>query len=142
MQLYQDKVDSPKYNAQHNLFGRTHYVDDNTLRAFKARILSTHITDGGLLFAMVESCSGDYDHTFRVFRPVVFDVFGNVIYRPNIDESFKTRKAATKTMWEYLNTLDAVKITKEAIKREKAQHKREMDYLIKDIKKLQANGYV
>jgi hypothetical protein len=126
MQLYQDRVHDPKFNAQQNLSGRTHYVDDDTLRAFKSRILSTHITDGGLLFSIVESCQGDYEGTFRVFRPVIFNIFGEVVYKPSIDESFKTRKAATEAMWDHINDLNAVSVTKEGIKRAQSQHKREM----------------
>lgn len=35
-ELYREQGNNPKYHAQRNLQGRTHYVDDDTLRFHKA----------------------------------------------------------------------------------------------------------
>lgn len=134
--LYTDQYSDPKTNAQRNLSGRTHYVDDNTLRYHKSRILETYITDGGLLFAIIESCSSDFENRSRVFRPVIFDVFGNVVDRPQLSDGYKTRKQAVSAMWDSLNALDAIKLTEAAIERYMSNCAREVEYLRDGIAKL------
>lgn len=115
MNLYTSKSSYPKAEAQRNLEGRTHYADDDTLRFHRARILSTAITDGGLLFALVESYAVGPDNRQRAFRPVIFDVFGNVKSRPFFEDGFKTSKQAVSSMWDILNSLDAFDVTEEGI---------------------------
>ena len=124
--LYQDHSYDPTNNAERNLIGRTHYVDPDTRRYFKSRILSTTIAADGLLFALVESCSGDYDHKTRIFRPVVFDVFGDVIHRPDKDASFKSSKQARKALRDVLSGIDALVVTELAIQRQEANYTREI----------------
>ncbi len=76
----------PKTDAQRNLSGRTHYVDDATLRYFKARILSTSTLFDGAFFMIRESTSLDHKHSERGQRIVVFDLFGDVVFRPDMSE--------------------------------------------------------
>jgi len=102
---YTDKSSDPKRNAQENLDGRTHYADEETLKYFKARIVSAHADQNGLFFKMVESLSLDYDHTRRGFRVVVFDLFGYVVYRPSFDECTSTQAAAVK-LWMKADKID------------------------------------
>lgn len=117
MKLFRNESNNAKWNAQRNLQGLTHYVDDDTLRFHRSRIVSTHITDNGLLFALVESCAKDMNNTSRGFRFVIFDTFGNVIERNKLEEMWSTSRAATKAMWAALNSIDALKVTSEAIDR-------------------------
>lgn len=119
-QKFEHRGGSPLYNAQYNLSGRTHYVDDGSLRFHKSRILACHVTDDGLLLALLESVSLDWDNSRRGFRGVVFDTFGHVVSTVELERCFSTRKAATKDMWERLNGLDAKAITREAIERAKS----------------------
>lgn len=126
MKLFRNESNNAKWNAQRNLQGLTHYVDDDTLRFHKSRIISTHITDSGLLFALVESCAKDFENRSRGFRYVIFDTFGNVIERPELDEMWSTSTAAVKAMWQQLNTIDAVKITSDAIDKAEAHHAMEI----------------
>lgn len=86
----------PKYNAQRNLRGKTHYVDDDTLRFHKSRVLSARNLHNGLLFRIVTSDALDMHNTRRGFRAVVFDVFGTTIDRPKLDEASNTSNAAIK----------------------------------------------
>lgn len=67
--------------AQANLQGRTHYVEDGTLRFFHSRILSARAVHMGAAFLIVESCAANYDNTSRKTRFVLFDVDGHVIHR-------------------------------------------------------------
>jgi len=115
MKRFERRDSEPKFDAQENLDGLTHYVDDDTLRYHKSRILSTHILDDGLLFALIESCALDMHNTSRGFRYVIFDVTGTVIGRLTLQETFKTRRQAEKAMWTYVDTLDAKTITRKAI---------------------------
>lgn len=85
-----------KWNAQRNLSGKTHYVDDDTLRWHKSRVLSSGNHAGGLLFRLVCSDAMDMHNTRRGFRVVWFDVFGTCVTRPDLDECKATRKAAEK----------------------------------------------
>jgi hypothetical protein len=129
MQLYQNKSSYPKPNAQENLIGRTHYVDDDTLRFHHSRILSSHVLYEGLLFAIITSDAMDYENKTRGFRYVIFDLFGTVIDRTKLEEMFKTRNQASKAMWAMINTLDARAITLAGIENAERWHKIEMDEL-------------
>lgn len=116
--LYECKSDNATNNAQRNLSGKSHYVDPDTLRYHKSRIQSCHVTDNGLLLAIVESCAADMDNRKRVFRHVIFDVLGSVLSRPDFEASCSTSKAATKAMWAALNAIDARQVTLDACKRD------------------------
>tara|TARA_R110000787_G_C13314996_1_gene435868 strand:+ start:365 stop:886 length:522 start_codon:yes stop_codon:yes gene_type:complete len=85
-----------KYNAQRNLQGRSHYATDETLRFHHSRILNSNAILDGLFFKIVESVALDMHNTKRGFRVVVFDLFGNTVERKDLDQSFKTKKAAEK----------------------------------------------
>ena len=113
--LYQDRDVKPKWNAQHNLAGRTHYVDDETLRWHKSRVLSARAIANGLLFTIVTSDALDMHNTKRGFRYVIFDLFGTVVSRVDLEHAFTSSERATKAMWTALNEIDAVELTLKAI---------------------------
>jgi len=141
--LYRTESHVPRNNAQRNLAGRTHYVDDATLRFHKSRIISARPTDGGLLFAIVTSDAKDMNNTQRGFRYVIFDLFGSVVERnpAQVDmEWFRTSVQAEKAMWSAVNAMDAVVITQEGINRAERAHASEMDLVRKDVKRLQESG--
>lgn len=131
--LYRDESSDPKSNAQRNLCGRTHYVDDDTLRWHKSRVLLTTVADNGLLFAIVTSDALDMNNTKRGFRFVIFDVFGRVVERPKLGEAITTRKACERKLFEVLNGLDAKDITHKAIESARRYHTMEMDDLAKKV---------
>lgn len=128
MKLYRNESGDAKTNAQRNLMGRTHYVDDETLRWHKSRVMSARVVDNGLLFAIVTSDARDMDNTQRGFRYVIFDIFGTVIERnpSNIDaEWFRTSDKASKAMWAALNGIDAKALTLAAIEKARVEYERE-----------------
>lgn len=127
MDKFRNESGNPRLNAQRNLEGRTHYVDEKTMRYFRSRILKTSISADGLLFGMVESVSLNPDHTQRGFRAVVFDVFGTVIHRASLDECHKTRTPAEKDLRRIFDATDAVAHTLEAVESKKRMYAREMD---------------
>lgn len=129
MELYRNHSSYAKPNAQRNLCGRTHYVDDDTLRWHKSRVISSRVVDNGLLFAIVTSDALAMDNSKRGFRYVIFDLFGDVISRVNLDNAYRTSEQATKAMWAVLNGIDAKEITREAISRAQQHFTSEMEQL-------------
>lgn len=123
--LFQDRRNDPKARAQDALEGRTHYVDDSTLRYFHARILSSGCTCSDTLFYIVESAALNPDNRSRGFRGVVFDVFGTVVYRPCIDESYHTSVAARKAMYRWIDQFDLAGHYADVFKRRAARLARE-----------------
>jgi hypothetical protein len=134
--LYRSESSNPKWNAQRNLNGRTHYVDDDTLRFHKSRILSARHTDNGLLFAIVESMALDMHNTKRGYRYVIFDLFGSTIDRPKLEDSYRTSRQATAAMWAALNAIDAKAITLAAIDQQAKNHIREIADLTKLVQSI------
>lgn len=138
MELYKNEysASNPTSTAQRCLMGRTHYVDPDTLRFHKAKVLSTHICDYGLIFALVESCAADMNNTRRGFRYAIFDIFGTMIDRPQLKDIFSSRKYAERAMWAVINGLDAKQITTDAIDRAERQYADEMKRLRETLAKL------
>lgn len=129
MDLFENRPSlGTKRNAQHNLAGRTHYVDDDSLRFHYSRILSCHVTDNGLLFGLVESVALDPNNTRRGYRPVIFDIAGRVVNeRPSLDTCFKSKAQAEKAMWEDFNRLDAKALAVAAVDNWERQNAREAE---------------
>jgi hypothetical protein len=84
---------NPKASAQYELSGRTHYVDDDTLRFFAGKILSARPTHDRLFYRIIESCKAGFEDYRRVYRVTYFDVFGQVVSER---DTYNSRKAAEK----------------------------------------------
>jgi hypothetical protein len=116
--LYADRYSDPTSAAEDQLGGRTHYADPATRRYFRSRILSAYPVMNGLFFRIVESLSADHNHTRRVFRVCLFDVWGTTVYRPDLDDSFPNRAAAERAFknWEGINPAEyyAVRLEEKA----------------------------
>jgi len=117
----------PKSNAQRNLRGKTHYVDDETLRFHKSRVLSSVNMHDGLLFRIVTSDALDMHNTRRGFRAVVFDVFGTVIERPKLEDASSTKAQAFKR--SEAMEIDLVAHYKAALSSQAVWKQREIDEL-------------
>lgn len=109
--LYQSKTHYPKENAQRNMAGRSHYVDDDTLRFFHSRVLETFVIDGGLAFAIIESYRPEWGSLARRRRGVAWDIFGNELYRPEMNAGFITTLSARNDLFKALDNLDIARIT-------------------------------
>lgn len=132
--LYAQHGSYPLPNAQRNLCDRTHYVDDDTLRGFRSRILAAHVTHGGLLFSILESVATNWERTQRGFRFVTFDLFGNVVNdRTAVDQCWRTKEPARKAMWAFLNTIDAKAVNRQALLRHHNAYTSAMDTLADKI---------
>ncbi len=135
--LYENKSYVPVINAQNNLMGRTHYVDPDTLKFHKVKLVESNVHDNGLLFSIIESVALDWGNTKRGFRYVVFDLFGHVVSRVPLEACVKTRAQAHKALYEYLETVDAVQLTKEGLESWKKQNQREEDYTFEIIQRFE-----
>lgn len=115
LSLFRDRRSYPLPMAQDCLSGLTHYVDDETLRYFKAKIVSCRIVDGGRLLAIVERLPCDSFDGPRRSRFVIFNIAGDVINSDERETEYRTTEQATKAMWAYLNGVDSLAVTREAI---------------------------
>lgn len=113
---YDDMGQNPTTRAQAALSGRTHYCEPATMRWHKARITSAQRISMGAFFLIVESCAADYENTRRVFRAVCFDIFGRVVYRPDLDNSSSSNATATKAFYKFWNDFDQAAYYQEEIK--------------------------
>jgi hypothetical protein len=116
LNIYEARGYNPKDCAQFNLSGRTHYVDPDTLRFHKARITSAQPISMGSFFLIVESCAVDYHNTRRTFRAVCFDIFGTVIYRPDLDSGSTSTQAASDAFYKFWNQFNQAAYYQEKLK--------------------------
>lgn len=104
--LFRHESTNATSNAQQNLRGRTFYAEPDTLKWHHARILSSRDIWSGAGFMVVESVSLDWDNTKRGYRFAVFNVFGDVIEREDLEHTWKTADGARKSFWKWLETSD------------------------------------
>lgn len=90
-------------NAQAALEGITHYCDASTLRYHKARIVGACVVSYGAFFKITETCAADYQNTRRGYRVALFDLTGEVVYRPKLEEMQSTKDKANKQFWAWFN---------------------------------------
>ena len=88
----------PLPNAERNLAGRTHYVDEATRRYFRANVIASFACLSGLAFSIIETLPVP-GYARRRYRPVLFDLAGRVIdsgptNANNLNAGFSTEKAA------------------------------------------------
>lgn len=122
----------PKAIAQRNLSGKTHYVDDDTLRFFHSRINYARVSHDGLIFALVESVARDFENTSRGFRFVVFDLFGTVINdRDSADATHSKSDKAHDALNQWLSGFDALAHYKTAMLERAERMKREASDMAK-----------
>lgn len=138
MRLYREESSVSVIDAQRNLMGRTHYVDPDTLKYHKSRVLRCRVLADGLLYVIIESVALDMDNSKRGFRYVIFDVLGTVIDRLNLDDTFTTRNAAEKAMWKAVEFIDAIKHTREALQQQKRSQANEYKRDLLKLKELKA----
>lgn len=108
-----------KADAQRNLHGKTHYVDDDTLRWHKSKVVSTAVLHAGLLYRITCSDALDMNNIRRGFRSVVFDLFGTTIERPKLEDAVSTSQKAIKLSDE--QEIDLLAHYRQAIERELKQ---------------------
>jgi hypothetical protein len=118
VELFHQRSGLPLNQAQRNLEGRTEYVNDSSLKAFVATIHSVYVLNEGLVLGFVESVQkGPSKESGRVYRPVFFDIFGNIIYRTELEDSYETLSKAQVEFFNKAEDIDAVASTLEGIEK-------------------------
>jgi hypothetical protein len=117
-QYHSKCLNTAKANAQAMLSGRTHYVDDSTLRYFNSRITSAQPSDFGMFFLITESVGKDSYNGERGFRCVLFDINGQVVYRPSLEELESTSTKAQKTFYAWYESFNTETYYNDQIKHE------------------------
>lgn len=92
VQSYSDKSYNAKRNAQHNLDGRTHWADDDSLAFFGCKISRSFDDANGKLFAVCYSQKAGFDNPTREYGFIIFDLFGDCV----TDQKFDSGKARDK----------------------------------------------
>lgn len=132
-----DLGSTPTETAQRNLAGRTHYADPDTLRFFGSRILDCEAVQHGHLLALVESLQGGDGR--RVYRPAVFDRFGEPVHRPEIDNSARNPETARRWLAAVLESLDGPAITAQAARQYADTIRRHTARELEDLEQLAAD---
>ena len=107
------KSSDPTDNAQLNLDHRTAHVNEATLKYFKCRINSAHTVKDEQLFLVIMSMP-DSPTGKRLMYGVIYDLFGNVIYKRDLGDGFRTSAQAYQDAKKQLATIDAAKVNREA----------------------------
>ena len=103
MTKFTNQLSNQKANAQYNLAGLTNYVNDDTLRFFKARILVAYATSCGNYFILVESLPVGGFNAPRQKRSVVFNTKGATIFTSKaVSKTDKAKKLA----YEFIDSID------------------------------------
>lgn len=106
---------TPTERAQNALAGITHYVDPNTLRFHHSRVTSARPVLGGAFFLIVETVALDFENTARGTRAVLFDLLGNPVYHPKLEETRRTRDHALRDFDRWLAGFDSMAHYRKAI---------------------------
>lgn len=135
IRLFQQRSGFPLSQAQRNLEGRTSYADDNQLKVrHNSNIVGAEVLYDGLLFGIIES--------FRTpmgalqFRPVFFDLFGNIVWTIEESKCPTSVAKANGMFWMQVEEIDPAKANYAGIKqRQEVLHEevRKLDELAKLI---------
>lgn len=102
---FQYQSQHAKYNAKLNLLNKSHYVDEDTLHFFKARILRAgEVDSNGFLFYLIESIGSKEEEPRKNKRFVVFDAFGDCL--TDHENYYKTTDQALQACREWVGEFD------------------------------------
>ena len=100
-------------------------MDPQTLRYHHSRVISARPLFDGALFCIIESAAKDDENTARGFRPVVFDVFGFIVFRPDLNGMATTSAKAEKMLRDWLESFGLAAYYREAIEKEQRENERQ-----------------
>ena len=138
MNLYTTHTEYNDYTAraQRELQGRTHYVDPDTMRHFRSRVLYAAAFQQGTLFGLVESVSLDMHHTKRGFRHVIFGLDGEVLTRTTLEECVASKRKALANLYAAAGELNGKRLARAACAEHVRRAKRQAKYTREALKGL------
>ena len=104
------RVHSLDVTAENLTAGRTHYFSNGTRRFHGSRVCKLSELSEGLVLGFIERVSLDFEHTRKGYRPGFVAVDGYVFDRPNMEDSFSTKRAAEREFWRLANLHDSAEI--------------------------------
>ena len=128
--------DNPTISAQKNLEGRTYYVEPQNLKHHGSRVLSALPVSDGAFFKIIETISIDYEQTKRGYRAVVFDLFGTIIYHPDLENTHASKEKADKAFYAWFDTFDEIGHYQKAIAEKITRLNKEAQNLTEILKEL------
>lgn len=123
---YENRRSDHTCDAQENLEGRSHYAEPNTLKFHKSRIVGSGVHLCGAAYRLVESTAIDYENTRRGYRVVLFDLLGQTIYCPDLEEMHRTKDQALRAFWAWFETFDPVQHYRNEISRKTSELARQI----------------
>lgn len=132
MKKFSDKSYNAKRNAQQNLYGLTHWADDDKLMFFSCHISSAFDAADGLIFCIKYSQDAGGFHGGKEYGAIVFDLHGNRVHELRA-ESAKKRDKEANILFKQCETY-ADLITRTAIESQIKALEREISYLNEDLK--------
>jgi len=102
-------------DAVRNLDGKTHYVDPDTMRFFKAKTLfAQHLNN--LFYIIEQSQASDFENSSRVRRVSVFNTFGECVEQSeDFTSANYSRKSYNELCAKYLNPRFAIREAKKSL---------------------------
>lgn len=126
--LFRDYPGMALNQVQRNLHGRTLWAEDSNLKSRKASIEALSVMDEGLVLGVVEKAQKTANPADGVvFRPVFFDVFGNIIDTVELADAPDTKKGAMAELWKRADDIDAIRSTVEGAKEKQAAMQKALD---------------
>lgn len=126
--LFRDYPGMALNQAQRNLHGRTLWAEDANLKSRKASIETVSVMDEGLILGVVEKAQKTANPADGVvFRPVFFDVFGNIVDSVELADAPDSKKGAMSELWKRADDIEAVKSTVEGAKEKQAAMQKQLD---------------
>lgn len=129
---------TPTQRAQSALDGLTYYVTPNTLRFHHSRIIGARPVLCGAFFLILETVATDYENTRRGTRAVLFDLLGNTVYHPKLENTRSTRERALRDYEAWLGTFDPVEHYRAAIRQKAERMAAEAETMLAGVEKLAA----
>ena len=127
----------PKYSAQDALRGKCHYVDDDTLSFFNAKVNDAGPICEGLFYFVRESKDTSFDGDCREHDIVYFDVFGSVVEemrQKSVEAVTFTNSYELTNAPQRLFDIDVVKYYQDKLAEKKKQLENEVGCFGKAIK--------
>ena len=127
----------PKLSAQNALAGKSHYVDDGTLRFFNAKVNDAGPICEGLFYFVRESKDTSFDGDCREHDIVYFDVFGSVVeemYRKSKDAVTCSNAYELSMAPQRLFDIDVVEYYQTRLADKKKQLEKEVENFGKALK--------
>ena len=107
MKKFKEYSANHKRNAQANLSGLSHYVDNETLKFFNARVVESKVSYCGLYFILIETKSADYENKTRCKRATVFNIMGKILHQTECKSTNNKNHKIISEAYEFIDNYES-----------------------------------